>query len=51
MTQPDKKYPRNFNVRVDPELLRDVRIVALKNGESLRWAVTRAYELLAERYG
>lgn len=40
--EPDKVYKGNFNVRISPELHRELALVAFKNDESLNQCVEKA---------
>lgn len=42
--EPDKEYKGSFNVRISPELHREVATVAYKNGESLNQTVEKAIQ-------
>ena len=41
---PEKEYKGSFNVRVSPELHRQLAVLAFKNGESLNQTVEKAIE-------
>ena len=42
---PDKEYKGTFNVRISPQLHKEVVLLAFKNGESLNQTVERAIQL------
>ena len=42
--EPDKEYKGTFNIRISPELHKQLVIVALKNGDTLNATVEKAIE-------
>ena len=48
--EPEKEYKGSFNVRISPELHKDLAIVALKNNDTLNATVEKAIREYTHKY-